>query len=309
MPTTENTISGVAMISSKVYLVLIISISLLSQLTLSALGESSGTGMNVKDEPQNTLWWLKGQPRAEDNPPDLMATTDRLTSLIFDDKRADLRAVYGNCYVNPGNSTLFVVLTRCDSETTAMFNTALDPPPSVHIVYRTGPATYEELEGYMNSISNIAFSLPRDVVEVNGMEITENATILIGIGYVTPEAVGALAKAIRGLAPEGLIFVRRMGAAVLTSEAMPILASVPANSSVTSTGNSPKVPQAVTGSAPANANTSTPLASSVGTLPDSAGPAPTGYEILVDSVLLVVILVLISVGMLWKRSSRSQKTK
>jgi len=204
------------MVSGRGNLVLIISLSLLSQFTPSALGESTGTGMNVKDEPQNSLWWMKNQPQVEDNPPDLMATTDRLTTLIFNSSRTDLQAVYGNCYANPGNSTLFIVLTHNDLDTIAMYNAALDPPPSVDIVYRVGPATYTVLEGYLNAISNVAFKIPRDKVEVNEMGITENATIMIGIGQVTLEAVGVLSEAIRGLAPPELIFVRRAEAAVTT---------------------------------------------------------------------------------------------
>ena len=69
MQTTEKSINGEVMISNKTYLVLIISISLLSQLTLGAIGESTGTGMNVKDEPQNTLWWMRDQTTPGENPP------------------------------------------------------------------------------------------------------------------------------------------------------------------------------------------------------------------------------------------------
>lgn len=227
--------TGMARSSKAVFLGFIFAVSLLGQFTLVALGDSFDTGMNVKDEPPNDLWWLRGQARAEDNPPAMMAVTDRLSSLIFDEKRADLRAVYGNCYVNPGNSTVFVVLTNCDVETIAMFNAALDPPVSVRVIYRTGPASYETLEGYADAIGGAIFDLPRGVVEVNAMGITENATLLIGISEVTPAAVEALANAIRGLAPEELIVVRRMGVTRATTggiavQALPIITAIPSGS-------------------------------------------------------------------------------
>ncbi len=140
--------TGMVRSSKTVCLGLIFAISLLGQFTSVVLGDSFGTNMNVKDEPPNSLWWMRGSTPS-DNGPEL-EYADKLMALLGDESRSDLRAVYGNCFVNPGNATLFIVLTRCDAETITMFNEALNPPPGVHLVYRTGPATYEELERYMD---------------------------------------------------------------------------------------------------------------------------------------------------------------
>jgi hypothetical protein len=138
-------------------------------------------------------------------------------ALLGDESRSDLRAVYGNCFVNPGNATLFIVLTRCDAETITMFNEALNPLPGVHLVYRTGPVTYEELERYMDELVKVISKLPRDVVEVNSGGITENATIFVGMGKITTSSVNAFADAIRGIVPEELIVIRHDYAAQLAS--------------------------------------------------------------------------------------------
>ncbi|MGD0802827.1 MAG: hypothetical protein ABSA11_01990 [Candidatus Bathyarchaeia archaeon] len=174
---------------------------------------SYGTQMNVKDVPPNTLWWMKGST-TNDNGPELNYA-EKLLSLVNNESRSDLRAVYGNCFVNPGNTTLFIVLTRCDSETTALFNKALDPLQDVHIVYRTGPATHVELERYMEELGSVVSRLPRDVVEINSYSISENATILVGMGKISQSSVTAFADAIRGIIPEELIVIRHMDMAVL----------------------------------------------------------------------------------------------
>ncbi len=169
-------------------------------------GDSYGTKMNVSDEPMNSLWWMNGSTHSENGPE--LEYTSKLHTLLADKSRSDLRAVYGNCFVNPGNATLFIVLTRCDPETTALFNEALKPTSAVHIIYRTGPATYEELEHYMNVLMGIISRLPRDVVEINSCGITENATLYIGMGKINNSSVTAFADAIRGSIPEELIVIR-----------------------------------------------------------------------------------------------------
>jgi hypothetical protein len=167
--------------------------------------------MNVKDVPPNTLWWMK-ESTPNDNGPELNYA-EKLLSLVNNESRSDLRAVYGNCFVNPSNATLFIVLTRCDSETISLFNKVLNPQQDVHLVYRTGPATHVELERYMDELGDVVSKLPRDVVEINSYSISENATILVGMGKISQSSVTAFADAIRGIIPEELIVIRHMDAA------------------------------------------------------------------------------------------------
>jgi hypothetical protein len=183
--------------------------------TMPVHGDSYGTKMNVRDEPMNSLWWMKSS-KPSGNGPELDYAS-KLQTLLHNDSRSDLRAVYGNCFVNPSNATLFIVLTRCDNETIALFNEALNPTPAVHLVYRVGPATYEELERYMGKLRVIISGLRRDVVEINSYGITENATLIIGMGKINETSVKTFAEAIRGSIPEELIVIRHDDPAQITT--------------------------------------------------------------------------------------------
>lgn len=147
-----------------------------------AVPEGSLDELNVdaRNEPLEKADWLTGE--ATENDPVFIAFDSRVQSIVTSRAGSVLRDVYGGRYVNPANNTLFISLTKTDSETLTTIDGELDIPDTVTVIYRKYSYTKTQLDQWDEDIQEIINPLRDKGVIVTGCGVK-------GKGYIWIELV------------------------------------------------------------------------------------------------------------------------
>jgi len=176
-----------------------------------ALGQTILPGVNAKNVETQGCWWLKNyEPNSlTDNDPKLMELVTKISNYMESNETNVFKTSYGQCYINPMNDTIFILLKENNPSIDSSASLLLQPDPSIHVVYRTCNYTYDELESIVQEVSSSTSSLEAAGVNVAGIGISENATVLVNLTEVTPSSVSTLLDKIPVNIPRDCLVIRR----------------------------------------------------------------------------------------------------
>jgi hypothetical protein len=195
------------LIASIIILIIAISSLFYNILGPTGLEMMRRLGLNAKDESPNYLWWLKGQkmdgyphPKYES----LITKIDNLRTI----PGSHLNKIYGNLFVNPWNSTVWLVITDISPPSIQSIEESLGRHDGATLLYLKAPAIESDLIRYQSIMYEKRMLFDKIGVKILSTGISENATLIIGLESVTPYNVCALIFCIPEI-PRSVLVIRR----------------------------------------------------------------------------------------------------
>jgi len=173
-----------------------------------AVPEGSLDELNVdaRNEPLEKADWLTGE--TAENDPIFMAFVSRVQNIVTSRDGSVLRGVYGGRYINPANNTLFLSVTKTDSETLTTIDGELNIPDTVTVIYRKCSYTKAQLDQWDEDIQEIIDPLRNKGVIVTGCGVKGKGYIWIELVEVNYDTVSTLLEYLPDV-PKDALMIRK----------------------------------------------------------------------------------------------------
>ncbi|UCH57165.1 MAG: hypothetical protein JSV18_07490 [Candidatus Bathyarchaeota archaeon] len=156
---------------------------------------------NVKDAPYEPSWVQGDETGAEHQ--ECISVTEYMKSLIANGSSPVLESILLFPVADVRRNSVYL-LVDASSEVKREILALIDVPHDVSVCFIDAPASREMLYMWLNH----AFTLS-EIVEVRGMGLTLNGTILVELEEVTFRSVRAVLRAFDGYVPPGILVIRK----------------------------------------------------------------------------------------------------
>lgn len=190
-----------------VLLVTVLAIGFISRQLAVPDGNLDELNVDARNEPLERADWLTGE--TTENDPVFMAFDSRVQNIVTSRAGSVLRDVYGGRYVNPANNTLFLSVTKTDSETLTTIDGELNIPDTVTVIYRKCSYTKVQLDQWDEDIQEIIDPLRNKGVIVTGCGVKGKGYIWIELVEVNYNTVSTLLEYLPESVPKDALMIRK----------------------------------------------------------------------------------------------------